>query len=135
MMEAKPTSASQPQVSRVIPIYNSKGDADAFLVYPFLFNRTGDWIGWVTPNRDVYSVLGNYVGYLTNEPRILRKRVTDTLKPRMKPVTPPRRISPPAHVPLPPMMQELMYSTVDVLLEEPERLHTLDSGELREDLD
>jgi len=135
MMETKPTSASQPQVSRVIPIYNSKGDAEAFLVYPSLFNRSGDYIGWVTPNRDVYSVLGYYVGYLTNEPRILRARVQEVDKPRIKPVTPPRRISPPATVPLAPMMQELMYSTLDVLLEEPERLHALDAGELREDLD
>jgi hypothetical protein len=135
-METKPaTSISQPNASRIIPIYNTKGDADAFLVYPFLFNRTGDWVGWVTPNRDVYSVLGHYVGYLTNEPRILRPRVIETAKPNMKPVTPPRRISPPAHVPLPPMMAELTYSTIDVLLEEPERLHAMDMGEFREDLD
>ena len=33
------------------------------------------------------------------------------------------------------MMREITYSTVDILLDEPERLHTLDSGEQREDLD
>ena len=32
-------------------------------------------------------------------------------------------------------MSELPHSTIDVLLDEPERLHTLDVGELREDLD
>jgi len=32
-------------------------------------------------------------------------------------------------------MREITYSTIDVLLDEPERLHTLDRGELREDLD
>ena len=42
----------------LIPIYTSRGDAEAFLDYPYLFNRIGDWIGWVTPKRDVYSVLG-----------------------------------------------------------------------------
>ena len=42
----------------LIPIYTSKGDAEAFLDYPYLYNRTGDWIGWVTSKRDVYSVLG-----------------------------------------------------------------------------
>ena len=57
----------------LIPIYTSKGDAEAFLDYPHLFNRNGDWIGWVTPKRDVYSVLGHYVGYLTNDPRISKK--------------------------------------------------------------
>jgi hypothetical protein len=32
-------------------------------------------------------------------------------------------------------MSDLTLSLVDVLAEEPERLHTLDSGELREDID
>lgn len=119
----------------IIPIYNSKGDVDAFLVYPYLFNRTGDWIGWVTSKREVYSVLGYYVGYLSNDPRVLRKRTTSTLKPRLKPPPQPEKFSPPATVPLAPLMSELTHSTVDVLVEEPERLHALDRGELREDLD
>jgi hypothetical protein len=119
----------------LIPIYNGKGDAEAFLVYPNLHNRNGDWIGWVTSQREVYSVLGYYVGYLTDEPRILRKRVTSTLKPRLRPPAAPNRISPPATIPLAPMMREITYSTIDILLEEPERLHALDRGELREDLD
>ena len=32
-------------------------------------------------------------------------------------------------------MRELTHSMVDVLLEEPERLHTIDVGEFREDLE
>ncbi len=120
----------------VIPIYNTKGDAEAFLQFPYLYNRMGEWIGWVTSKKEVYSVLGYYVGYLTDEPRILRKRATSTLKPRMNPpaIRPPR-IYPPATVPLAPMMRELTHSVVDVLLDEPERLHPIDQGELREDLD
>jgi hypothetical protein len=121
--------------SRIIPIYSSRGETDAFLVFPYLFNRTGEWIGFVTPQRDVYSVLGHYVGNLTNDPRIVRKRATNTLKPRLKPPPSPGRIAPPATVPLAPLMSDLTLSLVDVLVEEPERLHTLDSGELREDLD
>ncbi len=58
----------------LIPVYNSKGDAEAFLEYPYLFNRNGEWVGFVTQKREVYSVLGYYVGFLTNDPRILRKR-------------------------------------------------------------
>lgn len=119
----------------LIPIYTSKGDAEAFLDYPYLFNRSGEWIGWVTPKREVYSVLGDYVGTLTNDPRIIRKRATSTLKPRLRPPAPPGKVYPPATVPLAPLMPELTHSQVDVLLEEPERLHTLDSGELRQDLD
>ncbi len=120
---------------KIIPIYTSKGDVEAFLSYPHIFNRTGDWIGWVTPKREVYSVLGYYVGYLTNDPRILRKRTTSTLKPRLTPPPPPERIRLPASVPLAPMMSELTYSLVDVLMEEAERLHTVETGEFREDLD
>jgi hypothetical protein len=119
----------------LIPIYTTQGDAEAFLAYPYLFNRNGEWIGWVTPHREVYSVLGYYVGYLSNDPRILRKRATSTLKPRLTPPPPPPKIYPPATVPLAPLMSELPQSIIDVLQEEPERLHTLDSGELRPDLE
>jgi hypothetical protein len=118
----------------IIPIYTSKGDAEAFLVYPYLFNRQGEWIGWVTPQRDVYSVLGYYVGNLTNDPRILRKR-SGVDKPRLKPPTAPQRIHIPPTIPLAKLMSDLSYETVDVLENEPERLHTLDAGELRQDMD
>jgi hypothetical protein len=119
----------------LIPIYTSKGDADAFLQYPYLYNRTGDWIGFVTPKREVYSVMGYYVGTLTNDPRIVRKRATSTLKARIKPPPQPPKVYPPATVPLAPMMGDLTHSQVDVLLDEPERLHTIDSGEQRQDMD
>jgi hypothetical protein len=32
-------------------------------------------------------------------------------------------------------MSDLTHSLIDVLFEEPERLHTVDEGELREDID
>jgi hypothetical protein len=118
----------------LIPVYTTKGDAEAFLAYPHLFNRNGDWIGWVTPKREVYSVLGYYVGTLTNDPRIIRKRATSTLRPRLQPPPAPAKVYPPATIPLAPLMPELTHSSVDVLLDEPERLHTMDIGELREDI-
>lgn len=120
---------------RIIPIFSSRGEVDAFLVFPYLFNRSGDWIGWVTPQREVYSVLGNYVGFLTNDPRIVRKRADDTIRPRLKVPPHPRRIITPATTPLAPLMSDLTHSLIDVLFEEPERLHTVDEGELREDID
>ena len=119
----------------LIPIYTSKGDAEAFLLYPYLYNRTGDWIGFVTPKREVYSVMGYFVGTLTNDPRIVSKRATSTLKPRLQPPPKPEKVYPPATVPLPPMMADLNHSTVDVLLDSPERLHTLDSGDQRQYMD
>jgi hypothetical protein len=118
----------------LIPIYSSRGDTEAFLVYPYIYNRNGDWIGWVTVKREVYSVLGYYVGYLSDDPRILRKRSTSTLKPRLASPPRPPRIRVPATVALAPLLSELVHTVIDVLAEEPDRLHTLDMGELREDL-
>ena len=120
---------------KIIPIYTSRGDAEAFLVHPYLYNRQGEWIGWVTQEREIYSVLGYYVGYLTNESRILRKRNMEISKPRLPPPAKPARVHPPATIPLAPLMRELYVDTMDVLLEEPEKLHTIDAGERREDLD
>lgn len=120
---------------RIIPIYASNGEASAFLVFPYLFNRSGEWIGFVTPKREVYSVMGNYVGTLTNDPRITRKRSDDESIPRQQPPPQPRRIATPSSVPLAPLMSDLSQSFIDVLQDQPERLHTLDSGELREDMD
>jgi hypothetical protein len=119
----------------IIPIYTSRGDAEAFLVYPYLFNRLGEWIGWVTADRQVYSVLGFYVGDLTAEPRIIRKRITATLKSRRTPPARPPKLAVSATIPLAPLMGDLRFGTMDVLLDEPERLHTLDAGELRQDLE
>jgi hypothetical protein len=120
---------------RIIPIYSSRGEVEAFLVFPYLFNRSGEWIGVVTPQREVYSVMGYYVGFLTNDPRIVRRRSEDEVKPRLKVLPPPGKPSLPVTVPLAPLMGDLTQSLVDIFIEEPERLHTTDSGELREDLD
>lgn len=119
----------------LIPIYTSRGDAEAFLAYPYLYNLQGEWIGWVTPQREVYSVLGHYVGYLSDDRRILCKRVLDELRPQLPPPPAPPRVYPPATIPLAPLMRELYPDTIDVLLEALQRLHTLDTGEFREDLD
>ena len=109
----------------ITPFYTSKGDAEVFLIFPYLFNCLGEWVGWVTSNKDVYSVLGFYVGYISNDKRILCKRFNEERKPNLIPPSPPQRVMPPATIPLAPMMSELLYSTVDILLEEPEKLHTL----------
>lgn len=124
------------QQIRLIPIYTSQGEADVFLVFPHLYNRNGEWVGWATAQREVYSVMGYYVGSLTDDARIVRNRAGDnSIKPRLKPPPSPGRIVPPATTRLAPMMKELTHSLVDVLVEEPEKLHTVDSGELREDMD
>ncbi|MFN2216600.1 MAG: hypothetical protein ACK2TS_06615 [Anaerolineales bacterium] len=119
---------------KVIPIYASNGDAEVFLKFPFLYNWLGEWVGWVTPDYEVYSVLGIYVGYFSKDQRILSKRHLLGTKPRLMPPPAPPKFRPPDHAPLAPLFYELMIGTTDVLLEEPEKLHTMDSGELKPDL-
>lgn len=120
---------------RIIPIYSSRGEVEAFLVFPYLFNKSGEWIGCVTPQREVYSVMGAYVGVLTNDPRIVRQRSESDSRPHIQVTPPSGRLNTPATFPLAPLMSDLSLSLVDVLVEEPERLHTLDSGEFRKDMD
>jgi hypothetical protein len=120
---------------RLIPIYSTRGAVGAFLVYPYLYNLQGEWIGWVTPERDVFSVHGEYVGWLTAEPRILAKRTPDKSPRKLAPPSLPARIRPPATLPLSPLMRELSFGEIDVLDETPALLPTLDQGELREDMD
>ena len=120
---------------KVVPLYNSRGDVGGYLVYPHLYDIVGEWMGFCTAEREVYSMLGNYVGYLSDDQRILRQRTLSSPGRRHEPPSRPPRLSPPAAVPLAPLMRELTHSTVDVLLEEPERLHTADMGELRPDLE
>jgi hypothetical protein len=120
---------------KFIPIYTSRGDWAAFMIFPHLFNTLGEWVGWLTSDRQVYDTDGLYVGWLTDEPRILRKRTYDQTPPAKPPPSPPGKMRPLATVPLPPMMAELPYDLVDVLEDQPERLHTSDTGELKQDMD
>ena len=124
-----------PQSKKAIPIYTTPGDWSALLVFPYIFNPIGEWIGFITSNREVFDVDGVYVGWLTDEPRVLRKRIIEGELPRRAVPDPPKRVRPPATVPLPPMMAELPFEIIDVLDEEPERLHTSDTGEFKEDMD
>jgi len=101
-----------------IPIYTTPGDWSALLVFPYIFDPVGEWIGWMSPDRNV-----------------LRRRIIEGDLIRREVPPHPGRVRPPATVPLPPMMAELPFEIIDVLDEEPERLHTTDTGEFKEDMD
>jgi hypothetical protein len=81
------------------------------------------------------KIIPLYHSYLSDDQRVLRQRTLSSADRRREPPSRPAKLSPPAVVPLAPMMRELTHSTIDVLLEEPERLHTADMGELRPDLE
>ena len=121
--------------ARFIPIYTTRGDLGAYLVYPYIVNRSGEWIGWVTPERVVYSVHGHYVGEMNSDPRILRKREASYHRERLKPFPEPPPLRPPQTVPLAPLMREIPQNLIDVLEEAPEMLPPIDHGDLRDDLD
>jgi hypothetical protein len=116
-----------------IPIYTTSGDTGGYLIYPYVYNQLGEWIGWVTPDKQVYSVYGRYVGWVNKDNRILRRRADDFQKPDKSPPPMPARFLPPATVPLPPLMAELKYETVDVLEDMPELMPRLDDFAVSDD--
>ena len=116
-------------------LFTSRGDWGAFLIYPYLFNTIGDWIGWATPKKEIFNLDGSLVGTISADNRIIRKRIIETQPPK-RPVPPaPSKPRIPAAIPLPPRMAELPFDTIDVLEDKPELLHTMDSGEFRPDVE
>ena len=125
-----------PSHRQLIPIYTSRGDMEAYLAYPYIYDKQGEWIGWISPDRSVYSVHGHYVGWLADGPRILRKLAESYNHQKIVIRVPAdMKIMPPAHMPLAPLLPELVFGTIDVLLEQPDLLPSVDFGELREDMD
>jgi hypothetical protein len=114
-------------------IYTSRGDWGAFLVYPYLFNPTGEWIGWATSQKEIFNLDGSYVGSISPDQRILRKKSLDVIPPKRALPKVPAKPRIPASIPLPPRMPELSYDQMDVLDDMPDLLHTMDSGEFKPD--
>jgi hypothetical protein len=119
--------------NEAIPIYTTSGDTGGFLHFPYVYNKVGEWIGWVTEDNQVYSVYGRYVGWLNSDRRILRRRADDFKKPDLSPPPAPPRFLPPATVPLPPLMAELKYEVVDVLDEWPDLMPRWDDFAISDD--
>lgn len=124
-----------PHIGQPKALYTSRGEWAGLLLDDKLFNPMGEWVGFVVNGGRVYSVSGVYVGWLTKDYRILRKRADDDLHPRQAPPPNPGRIRPPATIPLAPLLPEVGYDTVDVLDEMPERLHPVDFDRDRADMD
>jgi len=121
--------------TKLIPIFKSRGEVGAFLLFPYIYNTEGEWIGWVAADRCVYSVHGHYVGTLSKDPRILRNRELSGSRRRLPPPSPPPPIRIPTHTPLAPQLPEVMLNMIDVLEEAPELLPPTDYGDLRDDMD
>lgn len=111
-------------------IYTTDEEYAAFFIYPYIFNVNSEWIGFLTPNKDVYNIDGGYVGYLTDEPRILRKG-SESDKPNFPPPPPPRPVKGRTSMSLSPMMSDLAFGVIDVLQDEPNKLYTQDMAHTR----
>jgi hypothetical protein len=116
-------------------IYTSRGDWGAFLVYPYLYNPIGEWIGWANSKREVFNLDGAFIGSISNDQRILRKRVLDKPPPKHPLPKLPEKHRIPASIPLPPQMAELPFDMIDILEDMPDLLHTMDAGEFKPDVD
>ncbi len=104
-----------PSSQHVLPIFTTNGSLGAYLDYPYIYNLEGEWIGWMARNRQVYSIQGNYVGWMSDDSRILRKKSTSHMKPRLTPPPPPGKFTARDMELIPPKMADLRSGTFDVL--------------------
>ncbi len=121
-------------ISSPVPIYTTSGDVGGFYMDPYIYNGQGDWIGWVTSDKQVFSVHGRYIGWMSKDRRILRKCATDYSRSKRTPPKPPPPFRPPAHTPLPPLMAEIATNVIDVLDERPDLLPTIDTFAFTDDV-
>ena len=106
------------------------------LIDACLYDTRGSWVGYLSKTGQVFSVTGKYVGWLSKDFRILRKKVQNQTMPLHPPPAPPTlKVRLPPHVALAPLMADLPFDTLDVMQEEPERLHTLDDDPDAKDMD
>jgi hypothetical protein len=103
-------------------IYDTAGDWQATKFGSALFDTRGEYIGFVRGETyDVYTASGEWIGALSHDGRIIRKRNA----PRLPLVTdiPPKAPKPtrlPARAPLPPQTGDLGFDKIDVLEWDPE---------------
>ena len=102
------------------PIYSTAGEWVALLDENagYLYDTLGECIAWLD-GKEVYTRDGEYVGFLSDDGRVLRERIRRQRPLRPVPGAPPK-IRPPASVPLAPLFAELPWNQVDVFEEEPE---------------
>ncbi len=115
-------------------IFDTHGDWQATKIGDYVYSSRGEYIGFIVNGTEVYKSDGEWVGGLSKDGRILRKRSERRreLYPN-PPAKPPKPEKMPGRAPLPPMMAELNYSIIDVLEEDPEIFKRI--SDLRPDMD
>ena len=99
-------------------IFDTRGDWHAIVLNQYIFDTRGEYIGFIRgEDRDVYTTIGEWIGNLWADGRIVRKRSTEQSRPLLKEL-PPKPSKPeklPARAHLPPMFAELGFDKIDVL--------------------
>lgn len=98
-------------------IYDTQGDWHATLLSGCLWDARGEYIGFVRgENYDVYTTYGEWIGNLSPDGRIVRKR-SQPSQPLLKirRLRPPKPNNLPPRAPLPPLTSDLGYHLIDVL--------------------
>lgn len=103
------------------PIYRTDGAWVAVYKDGHLFNIDGEWIAFII-GREAYDTLGDYLGFLSDDRRLLRKRNPGDKGERKTPPSAPTRPKIPASMPLAPMMRELPFHIIDVFEHYEDRL-------------
>jgi hypothetical protein len=114
-------------------IYDTRGDWHATQIGDFIYSTRGEYVAYVE-HGEIYKSDGEWIGRLSKDGRILRKR--SERRRELHPNPPPKPPKPdklPPRAPLPPMMAELDFSTMDVLDEDPEIFKRI--SDLRPDMD
>ncbi len=115
----------------MIPIYRSDGEWVAVYDKGHLFSVEREWLGFVI-GREVFDPSGEYLGFLSDDHRLLRKRTMQELSYHPPPPRPSRPILP-ANIPLAPLLRALPYQIIDMFEEYPERFIFI--SETRPDMD
>jgi hypothetical protein len=113
-------------------IFDTHGDWQATKVGTMIWSSRGEYVGYLE-GQEVYKQDGEWIGHLSKDGRILRKR--SERRRELHPNPPPKPAKPtlPARAPLPPMMAELDFSTIDVLDEDPDIFKRI--SDLRPDME
>ena len=119
-------------MSTPFAIYTTHGDWTATLLGRYIFDRESLWVGWVDADSQVFSVRGEYAGWLSKDFRVLCRRDHVSDVDRRQPPPPPPKPELPHSMPLPPLTADLTYDTIDLFEEAQHLLDPFDMDQVQD---
>ena len=114
-MAGKSADSARPQFIR-----NTYGDWVATLIDRFIWDLRRTCVAWVDDDNEVWKIDGEWIGTLSRDMRIIRRRSERHRPFRHDLPSIPPAPDLPARAPLPPTFRELTFSEIDVLEEHPD---------------